>query len=335
MTGLVALFAIATVIAVTLYLLLLVRHLRHPPRRTAGWAMARKRPSDPGELEAHGGPKVAWSEDRVKGVPFWSIARDEGTLAATATPTVILMHGWGHSRIDGLSRLEPWLSRGFRVVLPDLRGHGDADGASELGDRDVLDVLAIVDILPTSQLVLAGHSMGGVVAIRAGAMLSERTNAIGSPRSPQESRANNAHGSTGAVLGSDAPAADTTTSPALVGVVAIAAYERLRVPAVADLKSRGYTVGPLLHPLLAILRLLGVREHSTRAAAARLAAPLLVIHGEQDLACPLNDAKTYAAAAREHRLEVIANAGHNDVWREHGEVLEATIERWLEARLAS
>ncbi len=300
MTGLLALFALAIAIVLLAYLWLLARHLRHPPRRTAGWALARKRPSDPGELEVHGGPKVAWSADAVQGVPFWSIARDEATLADAATPTVILLHGWGHSRIDGLSRLEPWLSRGFRIVLPDLRGHGDAEGASTLGDGDALDVLAIVDTLPASPLVLAGHSMGGVVAIRAGAMLSARAG---------------------------------SAAPALHGVVAVAAYERLRVPAIADLTSRGYTVGPLIHPLLAMLRLLGVREHSTRAAAERLAAPLLVVHGERDASCPLEDATAYAAAAREHRLEVIPHAGHNDLWREHGEVLEHALERWLDATM--
>ena len=300
MTGLLGLFALAIAIVLLAYLWLLARHLRHPPRRTAGWALARKRPSDPGELEVHGGPKVAWSADAVRGVPFWSIARDETTLANAATPTVILLHGWGHSRIDGLSRIEPWLSRGFRIVLPDLRGHGDAEGASTLGDGDALDVLAIVDNLPASPLVLAGHSMGGVVAIRVGAMLSERAG---------------------------------STAPALHGVVAVAAYERLRVPAIADLTSRGYTVGPLIHPLLAILRLLGIREHSTRAAAERLAAPLLVVHGERDASCPLEDAKAYAAAAREHRLEVIADAGHNDLWREHGELLEHALERWLDATM--
>jgi pimeloyl-ACP methyl ester carboxylesterase len=340
-TGLLALFALAIAIVLLAYLWLLARHLRHPPRRTAGWALARKRPSDPGELEVHGGPKIAWSADAVRGVPFWSIARDETTLANAATPTVILLHGWGHSRIDGLSRLEPWLSRGFRIVLPDLRGHGDAEGASTLGDGDALDVLAIVDTLPASPLVLAGHSMGGVVAIRVGAMLSERGSQDGASRgvrrvsldaedqSPLGGR--DTTDSTSPVMARP----DSAASPdrALLGVIAISAYERLRVPAIADLTSRGYTVGPLIHPLLAILRLLGIREHSTRAAAERLAAPLLVVHGERDASCPLEDAKAYAAAAREHRLEVIADAGHNDLWREHGELLEHALERWLDATM--
>ena len=39
MTGLLWLFAIATAIVLLSYLLLLVKHLRHPPRRTAGWAL--------------------------------------------------------------------------------------------------------------------------------------------------------------------------------------------------------------------------------------------------------------------------------------------------------
>ncbi|MGA0871756.1 MAG: alpha/beta fold hydrolase [Phycisphaerales bacterium] len=298
MTGLAWLFGSAGLIAVTAYVLLLARHLRHPLRRTAGWALARKRPADPGELEAHGGPRVAWSEDRVGPVPFWSLARDEATLASREAPSVILLHGWGHSRIDGLARLEPWLSRGFRIVLPDLRGHGDADGPSTLGDRDADDVVAIAETLPPSPLVLAGHSMGGVVAIRAGVRLSERT---------------------------------SSNAPQLQGVVAIAAYERLRVPAIADLHARGYSVGPLIHPLLAVLRLLGIREHSTRETASRLPVPLLVVHGERDASCPLRDAETFANAASRGTFVAIPDAGHNDLWREHGQTTVRALDEWIES----
>ncbi|MGA0173342.1 MAG: hypothetical protein ACO3NL_06810, partial [Phycisphaerales bacterium] len=91
MTGIAWLFGSAGLIAVTAYVLLLARHLRHPLRRTAGWALARKRPADPGELEAHGGPRVAWGEDRVGATPFWSITRDEATLARREAPSVILL----------------------------------------------------------------------------------------------------------------------------------------------------------------------------------------------------------------------------------------------------
>lgn len=297
MTGLAWLFGSAAAIALAAYLLLLARHLRHPPRRTAGWALARQRPADPGELEAHGGPTVAWSEDRVGRVPFWSLARDEATLASRETPSVVMLHGWGHSRIDGLARLEPWLSRGFRVVLPDLRGHGDADGPSTLGDRDADDVVAIAETLPPSSLVLVGHSMGGVVAIRASATLSERT---------------------------------SSNAPQLQGVVAIAAYERLRVPAISDLHARGYSVGPLIHPLLALLRLLGIREHSTREAASRLTVPLLVVHGERDASCPIEDAHAFASAAAQGTLVAVPDAGHNDLWRAHAEITEKALDGWLE-----
>jgi pimeloyl-ACP methyl ester carboxylesterase len=83
--------------------------------------------------------------------------------------------------------------------------------------------------------------------------------------------------------------------------------------------------------LLALLRLLGIREHSTRAAASRLTVPLLVVHGERDASCPIEDAHAFASAAAQGTLVAIPDAGHNDLWREHGATTERALDEWIES----
>ncbi|MBC7835299.1 MAG: hypothetical protein H7Y88_09400, partial [Phycisphaerales bacterium] len=48
--------------------------------------------------------------------------------------------------------------------------------------------------------------------------------------------------------------------------------------------------------------------------AARLRCPLLVLHGELDSVCPLDDGLLITASSRQSRLQVIPGAGHLDLW---------------------
>ena len=60
--------------------------------------------------------------------------------------------------------------RGYRVILPDLRGHGDSgrphDPACYPPDVVADDVLALVDALGLDDYDLAGYSLGGKVVLR-------------------------------------------------------------------------------------------------------------------------------------------------------------------------
>lgn len=296
--GLLGLLASAAGLVLVVVLLLLARRLRHPPRRTAGWALARDRPADPSDLG------LAHREDDVGGMPLWIAARDEATLASGDAPTVVILHGWGRSRRDMLARLEPWRRLGFRMAIPDLRGHGDAEGPSTLGTAEVDDLLTLLESLSADTVRLCGHSMGGVIAIHAAA---RRRDAVGS----------------------------SGRLPKIGGIVAIAPYERVRIPAVAQLEASGIGARWCTTPLLAILNLLGVREASTRDAAKRLNCPLLVLHGDEDRLCPHADAERIADAAGElGRFATIAGAGHDDLRSAATDAIESAIEEWLEVAKA-
>ncbi len=81
-------------------------------------------------------------------------------------PTLILLHGWMASGgLNWYQVFEP-ASRHFRVIAPDLRGHGRGLRSRRrfrLADC-ADDVAALMDELHVESAVVAGYSMGGPVA---------------------------------------------------------------------------------------------------------------------------------------------------------------------------
>jgi pimeloyl-ACP methyl ester carboxylesterase len=86
-------------------------------------------------------------------------------------PNLILVHG-SRDHARSWDRIAQAFCREFRVVAPDLRGHGDsswAPGAIYSIPEFVLDLSALVDIVGRPPVYLIGHSLGGaVVLIHAG-----------------------------------------------------------------------------------------------------------------------------------------------------------------------
>ena len=80
-------------------------------------------------------------------------------------PALLMLHGYSDSWFS-FSRVLPLLPPEIRVVVPDLRGHGDSERPL-LGYRVTdfaNDVVQLMDALQIPQAVLVGHSMGSFVA---------------------------------------------------------------------------------------------------------------------------------------------------------------------------
>ncbi len=90
---------------------------------------------------------------------------DEGTGAV-----VVLLHGFINSRKSwGRAELKKdLLSKGFRVIVPDLRGNGDSDKPHEekywKNKNEVKDVIFLIDLLEIESYLLVGYSRGSTVA---------------------------------------------------------------------------------------------------------------------------------------------------------------------------
>jgi pimeloyl-ACP methyl ester carboxylesterase len=86
---------------------------------------------------------------------------------------LVLLHGFTGSGLQWVSHghAAAIASSGHRVILPDMRGHGDSARPHDPGafPPDVLadDTLALIDELGLADYDLGGYSLGGTVVVRA------------------------------------------------------------------------------------------------------------------------------------------------------------------------
>lgn len=97
----------------------------------------------------------------------WTTVEPEGD-ALNPVPTLAILHGLFGSRRNWSQIARRLAPKGWRVLLADLRNHGDSDWADTMSYPEMAaDVDAWLDeVAPTGPVVLAGHSMGGKVAMR-------------------------------------------------------------------------------------------------------------------------------------------------------------------------
>ncbi|WP_027553791.1 alpha/beta fold hydrolase [Bradyrhizobium sp. Cp5.3] len=82
-------------------------------------------------------------------------------------PIVILVHG-GRDHCRSWDVIARSLQPHFHVLAPDLRGHGDSDwtrGGSYALTEYVYDLAQLVRTIAAPQVILIGHSMGGMVSL--------------------------------------------------------------------------------------------------------------------------------------------------------------------------
>ncbi|MFG1951944.1 alpha/beta fold hydrolase [Micromonospora sp. NPDC048830] len=102
---------------------------------------------------------------------------------AASGPTAVLIHGLAGDNLASwyLSLAHPLAAAGFRVIMYDLRGHGNSERPPEgytLDDfvDDLAALLAALDV--TGPVHLLGNSFGGTVAVGYAARHPERVAAI-------------------------------------------------------------------------------------------------------------------------------------------------------------
>lgn len=92
---------------------------------------------------------------------------------------IVFIHGNALTHRSWLHQLEHF-AKNYQVIAPDLRGHGDSDkpeGSYPIS-YFVTDVIGLLDALHIDRAVLAGHSMGGRVALSAALQYPERVTAL-------------------------------------------------------------------------------------------------------------------------------------------------------------
>ncbi|WP_310431421.1 alpha/beta fold hydrolase [Streptomyces sp. 3330] len=219
-------------------------------------------------------------------------------------PVFVVAHGFtGDVDRPHVRRVASVLARYGAVVTFSFRGHGRSGGHSTVGDREVLDLAAVVDwarSLGHARVVTVGFSMGGSVVLRHAALYEGTVDAVVS-----------------------------VSAPARWYYRGTAPMRRLHWMVT---RPEGRLVGRYGFRTRIHRREWDPVPLSPVEAVPRIApTPLLIVHGDRDGYFPLDHPRMLAEAA----------ADHGELWLEHGmghaehaadDALLARIGDWAVAR---
>ena len=110
--------------------------------------------------------------------PFRIVTEDGvdlvGSRVGRVGPALVFCHGFlGWHRKERIVRFVEEMARWFQVYAVDLRGHGRSGGLCTFGDREYLDVDAVVRLARSEghgAVATMGASMGGIAVLRQAAL---------------------------------------------------------------------------------------------------------------------------------------------------------------------
>lgn len=291
--GLVILFVIALMVIYSIGAWMLMRAMMHPDRKTYAVALGRGAPTSPEELGLLSSEQTITFADGTTS-PSWMI---EGAMLDG--PTVILTHGWTNSRYGSLhkaARMAHWASR---VVVYDMRGHGDHTAkVCTVGLHEPTDLIAVMDQVqqtPDEKFVLLGSSMGAGITLHS------------------------------AVL-------DQQHHPRIVGVIMDGPYRFAMEPVANHLRMKKIPAQPfcVLANLFLRLRLWNFAHYDRVIQAEKLDCPLLVIHGSDDPICPASSGQAIAKSAKQGTFVEIAGGEHGGLPLVDEQTYHQAIEEFLD-----
>ena len=226
---------------------------------------------------------------------------------AGAGTAVVLLHGFPLSGAIWREQQQR-LSDRYRVITPDLRGHGRSPAPAGVYDMDLLarDVLALLDTLAIEKAVIMGHSMGGYVALAAWKLAPDRFLALGLIAS--QAGADTEEGRQGRYKLVEKVAAEGNK------VVAEAMLPKLFAPDLPAEAPIVETVRQLIlntQPagIIGSLQGMALRPDSG-AVLHKISVPVLILAGAQDQIIPPDKAKAMAAVMKTATLTMVQHSGH-------------------------
>lgn len=233
---------------------------------------------------------------------------------------LMLIHGFplDHSIWDEVA---PFLENDFDLILPDLRGMGQSDSTSatytmaDLAD----DMAALLDHLGLRSAFVAGHSMGGYVALAFAQGHASRVRGLAlvasqaAADSPERKAGRYQEAANIAENGAGDTVAAMTTK--------LSADERVR-KFVHDLMKKQSPAG-----MIGSIKAMAERR-DTLSALAAASFPLALIHGDADALIPISRAQEIQAAVPRAKMFALRGIGHMPMMESPREVAEA-IRVWV------
>lgn len=102
-----------------------------------------------------------------------------GKAFDASLPAIVFIHGAQNDHSVWALQSRYFAHHGFGVLAPDLPGHGRSEGPALASVEDMAGwLLALLDAAGVKQAILAGHSMGSLVALEACRRAPERARAL-------------------------------------------------------------------------------------------------------------------------------------------------------------
>jgi len=246
---------------------------------------------------------------------------DEGE----GTP-LLFVHGFPLNRHTWSKQMEAFKAS-HRVIAPDLRGFGDSEATAGAVAMSQFagDLLALLRVLGTGPVILAGHSMGGYVALAFANAHAEALRALVL---------------VGTKAGADTPegaAARRATAEKVrsdgIGAVVEAMAPKMLSAGKPDASMAAAVRGFMEHgkPEGVIGALLGMAGRPDAGAwLAEIRLPTLVIAGAEDILIPAAESSVLANAIPGAQLKLIPEAGHLVAF-ERAEEFNLALGDWLRA----
>lgn len=215
---------------------------------------------------------------------------------------VVLLHGFGLNRSIWLPFATKYLGD-QRVILPDLRGHGETDATAGLYRMSMMaeDVVNLLEFLGVRKAIICGHSMGGYVSLAFAEHYPHRIAGLGliTTRAASDT-AENQRGRY-----------EMVEAVRNNGSAALAENLASRLTADANLASEIRTILLQASPDGFTGALLGMASRSDRSSLLPgISVPSLVVAGEKDEIIAIDEAKVMADALPDGLFLSLPNAGH-------------------------
>ena len=241
-------------------------------------------------------------------------------LGPEAAPAIILVHGWSQCHLS--FERQAALAGQFRLILPDLRGHGQSDKPLEPACYDssdpwAEDIQTIIQTLDLKSPLLVGWSMGGWVVMDylehfgdsalAGVGLIGSSITTGRHLPPSAAQVRNDPSAKATGMYSD----DLVENLAAVhAFVDVCFYQKPKAEVMA--KAVGYNM--LVPPVVRAASRL--RQEDRRAVAEATTKPCWVAWGVHERLAPSDMGEQALAHFPNSQGQLYQNSGHSPFWEE-------------------
>lgn len=231
----------------------------------------------------------------VNGIDLAYIRRGHGD-------PLVLIHGFPFDHTSW-NEVAPSLENRFDLILPDLRGFGHSttvESSYTVSDM-AEDLASLLDHLEVKRTFMAGHSMGGYVALAFAKKYPQRVSGLGLISSQ---------------AAADAPEGrerryKTAADVNEIGVTVV--VEAMTPKLSADARVQAYVRGVIEKQskpaVIGALKAMADRE-DLMSTLSSFAFPITLIHGDSDQLIPIERAKEIVSVKPSARLFELKGAGH-------------------------